>query len=569
MLAEPESPSAPALTPDASRAVGGQGRDEAATMGTGRGSSRPGRVLPAIVVLGLLLTALGTWAAVRADGNTEDRLLAGQTRQASTVLSTAILLVKQPLAEALFAQQLVSPDRRAAVFGTEMGPQVGRDLPFAAASLWRQRGSTFREIRSVGGASGVREGRAGTNAFLGRAAAGKDFVVRRVSVNGLPRIGYALADAGTGFVVYAERPIPADRRARVDRDSAFADLDYAIYLGTTDSTSSMLTTNVDPASLPMTGRTSQATVPFGDTRLVLVASPHGHLGSPLSHRLPWIILVIGLLLTLAAWAVARQLVRARQRAEQDTRTITGLYQRVDTLFGEQRASAERLQRSLLPQATPDIPGIEIAAEYVAGAQGVDIGGDWYSVIPVGEHHFAFVVGDVSGNGIDAVSEMARARFTLRAYLLDGCDPGTALEKSSRQFDVTSDGHIVTVLAGVGHRGTGEIVLASAGHPPPLLVAGDDAEFLTVPTGPPLGTGSCAYASTSLVMPAGSTLFSYTDGLVERRDQDLADGMTRLAATVRRAPGEPLRTLVSEVLESMHEGDVSDDIAVLALRRRSE
>src|SRR5262249_25451788 len=145
------------------------------------------------------------------------------------------------------------------------------------------------------------------------------FVVRRVSVDGHPRIAYALADAGTGLVVYAERPIPADRRASVDRNSAFADLDYAIYLGTTDSTSSMLTTNVDPASLPMSGRTSQAAVRFGDTRLVLVTSPHTHLGSPLGHRLPWIILVMGLLLTLAAWAVARQLVRARQRAEQDTR----------------------------------------------------------------------------------------------------------------------------------------------------------------------------------------------------------------------------------------------------------
>jgi serine phosphatase RsbU (regulator of sigma subunit) len=71
--------------------------------------------------------------------------------------------------------------------------------------------------------------------------------------------------------------------------------------------------------------------------------------------------------------------------------------------------------------------MEVSSEYVAGAQGIDIGGDWYSAIPVGDETFAFVVGDVSGNGVDAVAEMARARFTLRAYLFDGNGPATALE----------------------------------------------------------------------------------------------------------------------------------------------
>jgi len=564
MLTERESPSVASLSPETAAASDGESQDAAAAIGRARGSSRPGRILSAIVVLGLLLTGVATWAAVRADDNTEQRLLAGQTRQASAVLSTAILLVQQPLTEALAAEQLVSRDRGAAVFATVMGRHVGERQSFLTGSLWRQHGERFREIRSVGTAAGVREGSPDTDAFLQHAVASGTFVVRRDTVDGQPRIAYALAEPKTGLVVYADRAVPADGRASVDRDTAFADLDYAIYLGTTAS--SVITTNVDPAGLPLTGRTFRTSVPFGDTDLVLVTSPHSHLGSPLSQRLPWILLVAGLLLTAASWVVARKLVRAQQQAEQNTQTITMLYRRVETLYGEQRALAERLQRSLLPHANPDIPGIEVAAEYVAGAQDVDIGGDWYSAIVVGEDSFAFVVGDVSGNGVDAVAEMARARFTLRAYLLDGNTPQTALKKCSRQFNVTDDGHIVTVLVGVGHWGTGAITLASAGHLPPLLMAGGDADFLRVPVGPPLGTGASAYSSTTVVMPEGSTLVCYTDGLVERRGQELSTGMTRLADTLGGASCKTVHALVSDLLESMRDDGASDDIAVLALRR---
>jgi serine phosphatase RsbU (regulator of sigma subunit) len=268
--------------------------------------------------------------------------------------------------------------------------------------------------------------------------------------------------------------------------------------------------------------------------------------------------------------IARTLARARTRAESDTTTITELYQRVESLYGEQRDLAIGLQRALLPQANPDIGGVEVAAEYVAGARGVDIGGDWFSVVGVGEHHYAFVVGDVSGRGVDAVAEMARARFTLRAYLLDGDSAQVALEKCSRQFDVASDGHIVTVLVGVGHRETGETTLASAGHPLPLLVSEDHgrpmAEFVQVPVGPPLGAGPATYTSARVSVREGGVLFSYTDGLVERRGEDLAVGMDRLARTVTESAAKPLPLLVSDVLASMRDDEAPDDIAVLALRR---
>jgi len=527
-------------------------------------------VLWAIIALGLALTVAGTWATARADHNTEERLLDVQTRQAAAVLSTAIVSVQQPLAEVLEADQVVPPRAQPRVFTRIMGHQTRRDQQFVSASLWRTTGGTFGEREAVGKAPGLTPESPDLQAFLRHALGSDTFVVRRVEAGNQPRIAYALGDPDTGVVVYTERAIPRDGRATVDRNSAFAELNYAIYLGPTGTVGSLTTTNVDPATLPLGGETSTMRVPFGDAGLTLVTSARTHLGSPLGRWLPWMVLVAGLLLTLVGWMVARTLVRARQQAEADTSTITDLYQRVESLYGEQRALSLDLQHALLPPANPSIDGLEVAAEYVAGARGVDIGGDWYSVIEVGERHFAFVVGDVSGRGVDAVAEMAHARFTLRAYLLDGDTPEVALEKCSRQFDVARDGHIVTALVGVGDRLTGRTTLASAGHPPPVLVSdaggGPMAEFVQVPVGPPLGAGASSYSSTCVSIPAGATMFSYTDGLVERRGEDLDVGMDRLAETVTRSASKPMGALVTDVLAAMRDDEAADDIAVLALRR---
>jgi serine phosphatase RsbU (regulator of sigma subunit) len=328
----------------------------------------------------------------------------------------------------------------------------------------------------------------------------------------------------------------------------------------------MTTTDVDPDSLPLTGVTARATVPFGDTVLTIVTSPRDHLGSRLSKWLPLALLLGGLLLTAVATLVVRKLLVARDRAEKDTATITTLYERVDTLYGEQRDLSLRLQHSLLPHLNPDIPGVEVASRYVAGTTGLDIGGDWFSVIRSGEDGFAFVVGDVSGHGIDAVAEMARARFTLRAYLIEGHSPQEALARSSRQFDVATDGHIVTALVGVGNRRTGEIAVANAGHPLPVLATGGRAELVAMPVGPPLGVGPTTYQPASFTMPVDSTLICYTDGLVERRDEDIDSGTRRLVDEVSGVVDQPLAALIGHLLDTVRDAAAADDVAVLAMRK---
>jgi serine phosphatase RsbU (regulator of sigma subunit) len=307
-------------------------------------------------------------------------------------------------------------------------------------------------------------------------------------------------------------------------------------------------------------------IPFGDTTVTLVAEAHGQLGGTLGQQLPWILFIGGLALTAITAATAVRLVRARRRAEADGATITALYESVDRLYGEQRTIAETLQRALLPRSNPVIPGVDVASRYVAGATGVDIGGDWYSVVLLDDSRFGFVVGDVSGRGVSAAAVMARMRFTIRAYLLEGHSPDVILGKTSTQLDVEEDGHFATVLVGVGDARTGAVVLASAGHLDPLVVEGCSTYFVDVSSGPPLGIGPTRYDATTVTVPPGAVLVGFTDGLVERRGEVIDTGFARLAAAARAAATTrpDLEQFVTTVVDSLTDDGSEDDVAVLAL-----
>jgi serine phosphatase RsbU (regulator of sigma subunit) len=379
------------------------------------------------------------------------------------------------------------------------------------------------------------------------------------------RVGYALANpAKSPYIVYAERAIPANRQVPVESNSAFADLYYATYLGSTTNSSALETTDIAVNRLPLSGYTVRETIPFGDSSLTLVTAPIGHLGGAFGAELPWILATGGIILTIAAAFVAGQLVRRRTAAETAAHTISGLYDQLDGLYGQQRTISETLQRAVLPQSNPVIPGLEIASRYVAGDLGVDIGGDWYSMIQVDDAHFAFVVGDISGHGVAAVAIMARMRFTLRAYLLEGHPPDVALGMSSRQLDINDDGHMATVLVGIGQLASREITLANAGHPSPLLVSANQPRFVSTVVGPPLGVATTSYESTTFVMEPGSALVAFTDGLVERRDEDIEIGLQRLAKAATPAD-RPLDLLLTEILADLTHEQSEDDTAILAFR----
>jgi serine phosphatase RsbU (regulator of sigma subunit) len=270
---------------------------------------------------------------------------------------------------------------------------------------------------------------------------------------------------------------------------------------------------------------------------------------------------IGGLLSLGAAAMPVRLARRRERAE----SLAGENQR---LYGEQRSIAATLQRSLLPGELPQAPGLEVSARYLPGAEGVDIGGDWYDVMLVDGRRVLIAMGDVSGRGLHAATIMASLRFAIRAYAAQGDSPATLLAKLSDLVNVNRDGHFATVLCAVIDTATNEVTFASAGHPPPLLIEDGTASFVATATGVPVGVPcNDPYQSTTVAVRPGMTLLAFTDGLVERRREDLTVGFGRLQVAASKQDGT-LDELLATVIEALLPGGGSyDDTALLGVRWR--
>jgi len=483
-----------------------------------------GRLGFAVGLIGLLVTGSLASTARALDRSNEHRLLRVQTAQAAALISSSVLGIEAPLATALQIETVTGGN--AAEFTRFMAPYLGTGKLFVSASVWRADGSRTQLVTSIG--QPAKLDTVAAEALVTKSFGSSTFVARGIPASTPQAIGFALANpASRTYAIYAERAIPANRKVEIESKSAFSDLRYATYLGATTDSSQLTTTDVSPNQLPLKGA-EQIAVPFGDTTITLVAAPLGHLGGALGANLPWIVSVVGIVLTITAAFVAVQLTRRRREAERSSETISGLYADLDRLYAEQRTIAVTLQRALLPRRIPSIDNLEIASRYVAGADGVDVGGDWYSLVQVDDQRFAFVVGDVSGRGVGAATIMAQLRYTVRAYLMEGHGPGAVLDMCSRQLDIAVDEHFATVLVGVGDLGSREITLANAGHLNPLLVAGDQTSFVDTAVGPPIGIGPSTYAEMTVAMAPGSTLLAFTDGLIERRGEDIDRGFERLA-----------------------------------------
>ena len=521
-----------------------------------------------MAAIGLIITIASTGLAVALDRRNEHSLLQVQTRQAAAVLSATVLRISQPLTAAAAIAKATSGDE--AAFAESIGAETGPGRLFVSAALVEVRDGTQREITSAGLAPMLGPGAAARGSFVRDALSSRTFVVTGAGDGPVSRVAYAVASTGAPrYVVYAERAIPADRRVPVESDSAFSDLHFATYLGTDTTVANLATTDLNPAARPLSGDTARETIPFGNTVITLVTVASRPLGGELGRQLPWVFLAGGLLLTGLAASWTTQLIRRRQAAEQDAATIQGLYAQLDGLYAEQRGIAETLQRALLPRVNPVIPGLESAARYVAGARDMDVGGDWYSMLVIDHDHVAFVLGDVSGRGLSAATVMARLRFTIRAYLLEGHAPDVVMQMCSGQLDIIDDGHFATVLIGMVDLTTREVTLVNAGHPEPLVVTAGEVTYARTEVGPPIGTCAATYLSTTFRMEPGSTLLAFTDGLVERRGELLDIGLERLAAAARSATAaDSLDGMLSSVLAQMAQDTSEDDTALLAFRWRA-
>ncbi|MBV9213083.1 MAG: SpoIIE family protein phosphatase [Actinobacteria bacterium] len=241
------------------------------------------------------------------------------------------------------------------------------------------------------------------------------------------------------------------------------------------------------------------------------------------------------------------------------------------LYEREHRIAETLQRSLLPQSLPVVPGLRVAARYLPARAEARVGGDWYDAIALDGGRLAVTIGDVAGHGIQAAALMGRLRDSLRASALEGASAAQATERVDRLFSSQSDESdlIATSLFMVVEHGDGRVDFSNAGHLPPLVLPPDGgAGYLTDGRSLPLGVGANGHRPAGAAMlPPGSLVLLYTDGLVERRDAGLETGLSRLERVARGAPREP-EPFCDEVLERMLGGEgPADDVAVVAVATR--
>ena len=234
---------------------------------------------------------------------------------------------------------------------------------------------------------------------------------------------------------------------------------------------------------------------------------------------------------------------------------------------EDRAATAALQRSLLPSALPIVRGVEIAARYVPGDGRV--GGDWYDVFPLPWGELGVVVGDVAGSGLGSAVVMGRMRSALRAYALESPDTAVVLRKLDQKMQYFEGDVMATVSYAVLDPGSGQLRISSAGHFPPVVAApGRRGALAEIAVDAPIGVADAPRRRvTTLALAPGAVLCFFTDGLVERRNKALDDGITLLCQTV--SPGPPENVCLSVMRALVGSEHPGDDIALLVLRWQHE
>lgn len=249
-------------------------------------------------------------------------------------------------------------------------------------------------------------------------------------------------------------------------------------------------------------------------------------------------------------------------------------------YVKEHRAAVALQQRLLPRATTDTPAADTAGLYLPAGGGAEISGDWFDVIPLPSLRTAFVVGDVVGHGLHATATMGRLRTAVQTLAdleldptellthLDDLVTRLAAEASPEQRDTVG----ATCLYATYDPITGRCLLASAGHPSPVLVQPDGTAQVVgeLSPGPPLGVGGMPFGTTALDLAPGSVLALYTDGLIQHEHHDPQAGLARLIdrLTTSCRPGRPLEEIGRAAMAHTADSPPHDDITLLLARTRT-
>ena len=276
----------------------------------------------------------------------------------------------------------------------------------------------------------------------------------------------------------------------------------------------------------------------------------------------------GAVLGAMTWVMAES---ERRYQESDLAFATDLARRAaiaidnSRLHTETLEAAVRLQRAVLPQLPDAVPGWEIASHYSPAGR-TEVGGDFFDVVPLAGDRVAVFVGDVMGRGVRAAAAMAQIRAAIRAYIADDPDPETVLGKLDEFFAFYELEQLVTMVYLLAEGGT--VRMMNAGHPPPVLLRRDGSvEQLASVPGRPLGTEPAVRVATTSHLDDGDVLVAFTDGLIERRDEDIDIGQRRLLEALGRSATAPLDEQLEKLIARVRDHTRNDDVAALAIRRK--
>ncbi|MEO5575252.1 MAG: SpoIIE family protein phosphatase, partial [Gaiellaceae bacterium] len=243
------------------------------------------------------------------------------------------------------------------------------------------------------------------------------------------------------------------------------------------------------------------------------------------------------------------------------------------LYGQQKAFADTMQRSLLPRTAPELPGLELGDVYESAAE-LEVGGDVYDYLTLRDGRLAVVLGDVTGHGVDAAADMAMARYVFRSLAREHPDPGAFLAAANEV--VTSEiaaGRFITMVELAFDVQGGEVACASGGHPPPRLVLPDGTVESISARGLALGVDAPqTYETVTARFPPGAIVVVYTDGVIEARRGGEQLGVERLDALLAERRGLPPQQIAEAALAACRdwtEGELTDDVAVVVVKRTED
>jgi serine phosphatase RsbU (regulator of sigma subunit) len=514
------------------------------------------------VLVALAGASVAGWAVISHSVDRQDRaVVQTDADQIQLVLQTALQNLQTELRSLSFFTTRSGYSPR--IFAEQAKPLLtSRGVTVALINI---SGAQPRVVLAIG--PDLRPGRP-LPAALGRAArgAGLGLASGIVRTGGRTLLYLEAAPSTDPTVVGLEVSRVTPTVPALNRSGPYSKVYLTLYEGRTAAPGRLILTTFGRGRLPTP--VAKSVVRFGSLTWLVEVGPKAAPSGAFTEATPWLALAVGLVVTVLLAAVVETLNRRREQAEKLAAERDLVAEENRRLYTQQRTLAETLQAALLPEALPDLAVAETAVRYLPGVEGINVGGDWYDLIPLDDAHVLAVVGDVSGRGLRAAAVMASLLYATRAYAAEGDSPVDILAKLSKILNVGRSGQFATVLLVLMDLQAHRITVVNGGHPPPLLLTNGTAHFVDSDVGVPIGVSSTpAYNPTTIPVTAGTTLLAYTDGLVERRGESLDVGFERLRDVAVRSENGSLDGLLSAVVESLVGSGAVDDTVLLGVRWR--